>query len=54
MYGLSSGIVINAYSYEDLYSEIKVLNPDATFETFKALVKAYTFEECLKRRGAEK
>lgn len=53
MYGLSSGISINAYDYEDLYSAVRALNPDASFDQFKALVGAYRYEECLARRGGE-
>lgn len=51
MYGLSSGISVNAYSYEDLSSVVRVLNPDASFEGFKALVGAYGYEDCLARRS---
>lgn len=51
MYGLSCGLAVNAYSYEDLYSVVATLNPDATFEDFKALVAAYGYEDCLARRG---
>ncbi len=40
-----------AYSVDDLKTIIKVFNPDATFEDFKALTNAYTVEDVKARRG---
>lgn len=50
-YALASGAVINAYNYDDLYSVVKELNPDATFAAFKTLVDSWTYEDCLARRS---
>lgn len=50
MYALASGAAVNAYNYEDLYSCVKSLNPDANFADFKALVEAYSYDDCLARR----
>lgn len=50
-YALSSGITINAYNYEDLYSVIGRLTPDADFEAFRALTESYSYEDCLARRS---
>lgn len=52
MYALASGAAINAYNYEDIYSVVKSLTPEANFQTFKALVEAYSYEDCLARRAA--
>lgn len=50
-YALASSISINAYNYEDLYSVIKSLTPEADFEDYKALVESYSYEDCLARRS---
>ena len=50
-YALASSITINAYKYEDLYSVIKSLTPEADFETYKALVESYSYDDCLARRS---
>ncbi len=50
-YALASSITINAYNYEDLYSVIKSLTPEADFETYKALVESYSYDDCLARRS---
>lgn len=50
-YALASGIAINAYNYEDLYSVIQSLTPEADFETYRALVESYSYEDCLARRS---
>lgn len=52
MYALACGAVINAYNYEDLYSVIKSLNPEANFEAFQTLVESYSYDACLARRSA--
>ncbi len=52
MYALACGAGINAYNYEDLYSVVKSLTPEADFETFKALTESYRYEDCLARRSA--
>jgi len=52
MYALARGAGINAYNYEDLYSVIKVLTPEADFEDFQSLVESYSYEECLARRSS--
>lgn len=52
MYALARGIAINAYNYEDLYSVIKSLNPEADFRSFKKLVESYSYDDCLARRSA--
>lgn len=51
MYALARGAAINAYNYEDLYSVIKTMNPDASYAGFKALTEACSYEECLARRA---
>lgn len=51
MYALSSGISINAYSSEDIYSVIKVYNEEADFDGFRKLVESYTYEDALARRA---
>lgn len=51
MYALARGTGVNAYNYEDLYSVIRSLNPDADFETFQTLVESYSYEDCLARRS---
>ena len=52
MYALACGATINAYNYEDLYSVIKSLTPEADFQTFKTLVESYSYSDCLARRSA--
>lgn len=52
MYALACGAAINAYNYEDLYSVIKSLTPEADFQTFKKLVESYSYSDCLARRSA--
>lgn len=52
MYALARGIGINAYNYEDLYSVINSLTADVDFDTFKALVESYSYNDCLARRAA--
>ncbi len=51
MYALASGAVVNAYNYSDLYSVIKSLTPDTTFEDFKKLTESYNYDACLARRS---
>lgn len=50
-YALACGTAVNAYNYEDLYSVVKRLNPDANFEIFKDLVEAWSYEDCAARRS---
>lgn len=50
-YALASSVTINAYNYEDLYSVIQSLNPEAGFADYKALVESYSYEDCLARRS---
>lgn len=50
-YALASSITINAYNYEDLYSVINSLTPDADFDDFKVLTESYSYEDCLTRRS---
>ncbi len=52
MYALACGATINAYNYEDLYSVIKSITPEADFEAFKKLTESYSYEDCLARRSA--
>lgn len=49
-YELSSGITLNAYSYEDLLGVCKVHNPSATLEDLKTLAGAWDFDSALQRR----
>lgn len=51
MYALANGAAINAYSYEDLYSVVKQLNPEADFASFKALTESFDYDSCLARRS---
>lgn len=46
---LSSGIAINAYSYQDIMNVMKAYNPEATFEDLRALGEAWDFEACSAR-----
>ncbi len=50
-YALAGGAVINAYNYQDLYDVIISLTPEATYEDFKALVAAWTYDDCVARRS---
>lgn len=52
MYALACGATINAYNYEDLYSVVKSLTPEADFEAFRNLVESYSYDDCLARRSA--
>lgn len=49
-YELSSGITLNAYSYEDLLGVCKAHNPSATLDELKALAGAWDFDSALQRR----
>lgn len=49
-YALSSGIALNAYSYEDLLEVCKAHNPDATLDDLKALAAAWDFDSAAQRR----
>ena len=51
MYSLARSVSVNAYNYEDLYSVIKSMNPEAEFGDLKELAESYSYEECLARRG---
>ena len=53
-YALASGIYVNAYNYDDLYSVCKIYHPEATMEDLEKLTGAYTFEEAAKRRKTNK
>ena len=50
MYSLARSVSVNAYNYEDLYSVIKSMNPEAEFSDLKELAESYSYEECLARR----
>lgn len=50
-YALARGATVNAYNYDDLYSVVQSLTPEASFEDFKALVERYGYEDCLARRS---
>ena len=49
-YALSSGIALNAYSYEDLLEVCKAHNPKATLDDLKALAAAWDFDSAVQRR----
>lgn len=49
-YALSSGITLNAYSYEDLLGVCKAHNPAANLESLKALAEDWDFDAALQRR----
>lgn len=49
-YALSSGVALNAYSYEDLLKVCKAYNPDAGLEELKALAAAWDFDSAVQRR----
>lgn len=51
MYALARGTAVNAYNYEDLYSVVKSMNPDADFAAFRQLTESFSYEACLARRG---
>lgn len=50
-YALACSATINAYNYEDLYSVIKSMNPETSFEAFRELTESYSYEDCLARRS---
>lgn len=47
----ASNVTMPAYNYDDLYSVCPVYNPDATFDDFKALATASSYEDAKKRRS---
>ena len=49
-YALSSGIALNAYSYEDLLDVCKAHNADADLSDLKALAEAWDFDSAVQRR----
>ncbi|MBR9946762.1 sugar ABC transporter substrate-binding protein [Clostridiaceae bacterium Marseille-Q4145] len=49
-YELSSGITLNAYSYEDLLEVCKAHNPNATLNDLKELAGAWDFDSAVQRR----
>ncbi len=49
-YELSSGITLNAYSYDDLLGVCKAHNPSATLDDLKTLAGAWDFDSALQRR----
>ena len=49
-YELSSGITLNAYSYEDLLEVCKAHNPNATLDDLKGLAGAWDFDSAVQRR----
>ena len=49
-YELSSGITLNAYSYEDLLEVCKAHNPNATLDDLKELAGAWDFDSAVQRR----
>ena len=49
-YELSSGITLNAYSYEDLLEVCKAHNPNATLDDLKELAGAWDFDSAAQRR----
>lgn len=51
MYALARGAAVNAYNYEDLYAVLLSQNPQSTFADFRALVEAFSYEDCLARRA---
>lgn len=51
MYALARGAAINAYNYEDLYSVVKSMNPEADFAAFRTLTESCSYEACLSRRA---
>lgn len=51
MYSLARSISVNAYNYEDLYSVIKSMTPEADFDELKTLAENFSYEDCKERRG---
>ena len=51
LYGLTTGIYVNAYSADDLAKVIKEYTPDATLEDLIALAGAYSVDDAKARRG---
>ena len=51
MYSLARSISVNAYNYEDLYSVIKSMTPEADFDSLKTLAESFSYEVCMERRG---
>lgn len=51
MYSLARSISVNAYNYEDLYSVIKSMTPEADFDFLKTLAESFSYEACMERRG---
>lgn len=49
-YELSSGITLNAYSYEDLLEVCKAHNSNATLDDLKKLAGAWDFDSAVQRR----
>lgn len=53
MYSLARSISVNAYDYEDLYSVIKSMTPEADLDDLKTLTESFTYEDCVERRGLD-
>lgn len=53
MYSLARSISVNAYNYEDLYSVIKSMTPEADFDDLKMLAENFSYEDCKERRGID-
>ena len=51
MYSLARSISVNASTYEDLYSVIKSMTPEADFDSLKTLAESFSYEACMERRG---
>lgn len=49
-YALSSGVVMNAYSYGDIMNVCRAYNPKATLEDLKDLASGWDFDSALQRR----
>ena len=49
-YALSSGVVMNAYSYGDIMNVCRAYNPKATLEDLKDLASGWDFDAALQRR----
>ena len=52
-YEFASSVTSPAYNYEDLQSVCKAYNTDATFEDFKKLAEASSYEDAKERRSAK-
>ena len=52
-YEFASSVTSPAYNYEDLQSVCKAYNADATFEDFKKLAEASSYEDAKERRSAK-